>query len=195
MKISKTAWLILGIGIFVIVLASLGWVYLGQRSEQRELNDSLSAAETSLDKLVSEEEDWESQLSQLESRLTQATSLLNAVKASYTNSVESIEVDEKLFMIADSWRLEVTSLTSSEPTQDKVEDVTYSVTSFTVGIAGEVVDILGFTNTIANDEYFNNATVELVDVSVPEPKTGDEEEEQPSASINLVFYSYQGEGE
>lgn len=205
MKLSKTAMLILGIGIFVIVLASLLWVYLGQRDERAALDDSLSAAEATLTRLTSEKTGLESQLSQLESELAQATVLLSTAKLNFPHPTESIEVDEKLFMVADSWNLEVTGLTSSAPTEEEVEDVVYSVTSFTVtveGIEGEVTemvaDILGFTNSLANDAYFDNATVKLVNVEVPEPKPEgeeEEEEEKPSASINLVFYSYQGEEE
>ncbi len=223
MKISKTALLILGIGIFVILLASLVWVYLGQRDERVALDDSLSAAEATLTKLTSEKTGLESQLSQLESKLAQAAVLLSTAKLNFPHPTESIEVDEKLFMVADSWHLEVTGLTSSAPTEEVVvgeEDVrgvVYSVTSFTVTIEGEVADILGFTNSLANDAYFNNATVKLVNVNIPEPETRDsggfvwipgedgedgewvweegEEEKKPSATINLVFYSYQGEGE
>lgn len=191
MKLSNTALLILGIGIFVIVLASLVWVYLEQRGERAALDDSLSAAQATVTTLVSEEKDWESQLSQLESELAQATVLLSTAKLNFPHPVESIEVDEKLFMVADSWDLEVIGLTSSTPTKEVVENVTYSVTSFTVNIKGEVADILSFANTIATDEYFDNATVKLASANVPEPRIGgEEEEEKPLASFVLNIYSY-----
>lgn len=201
MKLSKTAWLILGIGIFVIALGSLYFLYARQGDEQNELNDSLSMAEAALPPLMSEKEDWENQLSQLESdlsqlesnltetedNLAQAAAILSRTAAtSLPESVESIEYDEELFKIADGWRLEIVSLTASEPNDEdvkvevediNVEDVTFSVTSFTLKVKGEAVaDILGFISTIVDHEYFLNATVELVTINIPQPLTEEEKD-------------------
>jgi len=207
MKISKTAWLILGIGIFVIAVASLYMVYFQQGREQERLNDSLSVAQQTLPELASEKDDWErqltqlgSQLARLKSELARATSRLADSKTSFPKSVESIEYGERLFNIADGCDLVITEFTASEPGDKKVEvevgdikveDVTYFVTSFTVDVEGEVTDILDFINTIATDEYFINATVVEVDMVVPE--LASEEEEKPSATIKLDIYGYQGE--
>jgi hypothetical protein len=184
LRLSKTAGLILGIGIFVIAFASLYMVYSGQGDEQERLDDSLSVTQAILPKLVSEKEDWESQLTTLESELTQwesaltrATSLLNRTAASFPESVESIEYDEELFRIADGWKLEIINLTASEPADQEAEDITYSVTSFTVKVSGEVADILGFINTIVTHEDFLDATVEQVNISIPVPLTEAEKEQ------------------
>ena len=146
--------------------------------------------------LVSERED-------LESSLVQATSLLNAARSSFPDSVDSIKVGEELFRIAGNRGLEITRLTSAKPSDKKVESVTYSVASFIVNVEGRVANILNFINTIATDEDFINATVELVTINIPEPLTEEEKEglteeeieerEMPSATIRLVIYSYQSE--
>jgi len=140
-------------------------------------------AQDTLPTLVSEKEDWESQLTRLESQLTrlkselaQAVSLLNRTAASFPESVESIEYDERLFKIADNWNLEITTLTASEPTDKVVEDITYSVTSFAVDVRGEVANILDFINAIVTSEDFTCATAELVNINVPELLTGAEKE-------------------
>ena len=57
-----------------------------------------------------------------------------------------------------------------------VEDITFSVTSFTADVRGEVDDILGFISTIVISEDFLNATVELVNINIPEPLTEAEKE-------------------
>ena len=189
MKLSKTFWLILGIGIAVIAVGVLGWVYLDQRGEQKTLNESLSGAQTTLPTLISQRDNLESQLAQSESELAQAESSLREAKASFPESVESIEYDEALFDIADDCKLEITNLTASEPSDEEAETITYITASFTVDVEGTVAHILDFINTIATDEDFANATIELVNMQVPEP----EEEGEPSATINLVIYGYQGE--
>ncbi len=198
MKLSKTVWLILGIGIFVIAVGSLYMVSSQQAREQEQLNTRLLVTQATLPKVVSEKENRESQLTQLESELTQlegeltqATSLLAESKMSFPESVESIEYDERLFKFADDWDLEIISLTASEPLDEVVEGITFPVTSFEVDVKGELADILDFINAIVADKDFLNATVELVNIDAPEPPV--EEEEKSSATITLVIYGYEGE--
>lgn len=191
MRLSKIAWLILGIGIFVIALGGLYFLYSREGDQQEQLNDSLSVAQATLLTLVSEKEDWESQLTQQESQLTQqesqltqqesqlaqATSLLDIAQASFPESVESIEHDELLFNFAHSYNLRIITLVASEPDSEEVEDITFPVTSFTVNVRGEVAGILGFINTIVTSDDFLNATVRLVNINIPELLTEAEKEE------------------
>jgi len=101
--------------------------------------------------------------------------------------VESIEYDERLFSIADSWGLVVSSLTASEPGQESAQDITFSVTNFAINVKGQVDDILGFVNTISIDPNFASTTIRTVNLSVP----GDIDViENASASITLTIYGY-----
>jgi len=238
MKLSKTAWIILLTGIFIIAFASLYWLYLQEKNEQVELNAALAATQATLPKLAEQRASLESTLTELEDRLAQVTSQLKTTKAVFPASVQSIEVDELLFGMADDWDLEITSLTATEPHDQKVkvevededievEDITYLVTTFTVDVEGKapesdfkteeeykayidkaVDDILNFIHTVVTHRDFDTATVELVNIVVPEPlseeeKEGltkeqieereDEEMEKPSATIRLIIYSYKGE--
>jgi Tfp pilus assembly protein PilO len=193
MRLSRTAWLILGIGVLVIALGTLYMVYSRQVSEQQELAASLSTAQARLPKVISDRQAAEAELTQWQDKLAEATSLLDKSQAQFPGSAESIEYDEVLFEIADSCDLEVMSLTASEPRDKKVEDVTYTVTTFEVEVRGEVDDILDFIHDIATREYFTTATVELVNIKVPEAAEDEEETKPPEATISLVGYSYKGE--
>jgi Tfp pilus assembly protein PilO len=192
MRLSRTAWLILVIGILVIALGSLYTVYSRQVSEQQGLAASLSQAQARLPKVIADRQAAEAELTQWQGKLAEATSLLAKSQAQFPGSAESIEYGEVLYEIADSCDLEVMSLTASEPSEKKVEDVTYTVTTFEVEVRGEVDDILDFISDIATREYFTGATVELVNIKVPEPAEGEEETELPTATISLVGYSYKG---
>ena len=214
MKLTKTSWIILVIGVFIIAIGSVYWLYLQERPKQTELNAQLSVVQAQLPKLAAERASLESTLTELEDKLAQVTSQLKTAKAVFPASVQSIEVDELLFGMADNWGLEITSLTASEPSDlevevevemegIEVEDITYLVTYFAVDVDGEVTDILDFIHTIVTHRDFDTATVELVNITVPEPLTEAEKEElseeelaereMPSARINIDIYSYQGE--
>ena len=184
MRLSRTAWLILGIGIFAIALGSLYTVYLQQKGAQDELNTNLETAEGTLsdttlikEGLESQLTNLESELTQLESELTQAISSLNSAKGRFPESVESIEYDELLFNFAHGYNLRITELIASEPGNEEVEEaITYSVTPFTVDVKGEVAGILDFINAIVTSEDFTCATAELVNINIPEPLTEAEKE-------------------
>jgi hypothetical protein len=192
MKLSRTAWLILGIGVLVIALGSLYMVYSRQSSAQQELAASLSQARAREPKVISDREAAAAELTKGQNKLAEASSLLTKSQAQFPKSVVSIEYGEALWEIADACDLEVMKLTAAEPSNKKVGDITFTVFSFEVKVRGEVDDILDFISDIARSEHFTAATVELVNIKVPEPPEEGEEPELPTATIRLVGYSYEG---
>ncbi len=244
MKLGKTAWLILIIGVFIIAIGSLYWLYLQEGPKQEELSQTLSRTQALLPLLAADRTKLENTLTELEDKLVQAVSQLEIAKAAFPNTVQSIEVDELLFGIAGDWDLEIVNLFATEPSDEtvavemeeseveeseveylEVEDVIYQVTYFAIDVKGKapesdfkteeeykayidkaVDDILNFINTIATHEDITTATVKLVSIVIPKPLSEKEKDELteeliekrgeievPSATIQLVIYSYEGE--
>ena len=212
MRLSKTAWLILGAGVFVIALAVLIMLYAQQADEEKQAEESLANAQGLLPQLVAEREDWQNQLTQVEDQLAQEVSALENSIAKFPDpeDVESIEYDEELFMIAHDYDLEVVQLTASEPQDQEADDeiIIYLVTTFEVTVSpaaippeaedayeaycdDAIASFLDFINTVVNGEYFTTATVEEVVWEIPEIT----ETERPVAIIKLLIYSYSEEYE
>jgi ABC-type transporter Mla subunit MlaD len=189
MKLSKTALWILGIGFFIITSAVLVMLHAGQSGDVEQLEDNLAVTQTVLTTLTSEREDLDSLLTQLNNQLDEAEAAYSQSQANFPQAVMSIEHDEELFLIADDYNLEVMSLTASEPRENKVEGIPFDNTIFEMEVRGEVSDILSFINNVTTGGYFDSATVELVNMEVPEP----DEDETPTAVIKLIIYSYEGE--
>jgi len=189
MKISKTAWLILGIGFFVIASAVLVMFFLRLSGDAEQMEENLSVSQVLLTKLTSDRGELHGQLLQLENQLDEAEVAYSQSKANFPQAVMSIEYDEELFLIADDCDLEVMSLIASEPRESEVEEISFDNTAFEVEVRGSVSNILSFINNVATDVYFNSATVELVNMEVPEPYEG----KQPLATIEIIIYSYEGE--
>lgn len=193
-RLSKTAWIVLGAGIFIIGFVALYMLYSQQNSEKQRIENDLTLAQAETIATATEKRNAENELTkaegtlaQLESDLDQAILQLNSSKIGFPNSVESIEYDERLFSIADSWGLVVSSLTASEPGQESVDDITFSVTNFAINVKGQVDDILGFVNTLSIDPNFVSTTIRTVNLRVP----GDIDViENASASIALTIYGY-----
>ena len=150
MKLSKKVWLIVVVVIFAVALGILFSIYSGQAGERAQLTDRMSNAQTLLPSLVANRE-------KLEDQLTQAESLLDESQAEFPKVLESIEYGEDFFKVAYGQNLysmaagcgvELTSLTASKPSNKKVGAVTYSVSSFTVVVKGNIDDTLDFIDAI-----------------------------------------------
>ncbi|MFW6105447.1 MAG: hypothetical protein ACOC7P_02570 [Chloroflexota bacterium] len=177
MKRSKKVWLIVGIAILAIILAVLFSTYSQQAGERKQLENNLSTAQTLLPQLTAQKED-------LEDQLAQAQSLLDRSRAKFPESVECIEYGEDLFEIADDCDMSITRLTASKPT----DSATYSVSSFTVDVKGDVSDILDFVDALRAGEDFQlpwSADLKAVKINY----SGD----TGTATINLDIYAYKGE--
>jgi hypothetical protein len=189
----KTARLVLGVGAFVIILATLFIVYARQSSAQKELETNLAGAQTQLASLISGKGVMETQLAEQQAKLNEAQALLNSARGSFPKVGSSIEYDEVLTELAASWSLEVRSLTAASPREKKLQGITFLTVAFDVEVRGAMNSILGMVSDIAKDKRFASATVDVVDISIPQFISPWIATEQPTATIELVGYSYLGE--
>jgi len=192
MKLGRIAWLALGIGVFVIILATLFTVYSNQSKEQGGLKKSLADVGTQLTKLVSGRTALENQLKEQQDKLDAAQALLTSSKANFPVFPTGIEYDEVLVELAKSNGLDVMSMSAGGPSQKKVGDVTFTVLSFDVVVRGEVGGILGMVSDIAKDKRLVSVTVGAVEISVPEATTEGEEPPPSTATIRLSGYCCEG---
>jgi tetrahydromethanopterin S-methyltransferase subunit F len=174
MRISKKVGLIIGAVILVVILVILFSTYSRQAGERNDLNARLSAAQTLVPVLTTQKTDLENQLAQVESSL-------NANKAKFPESVESIEYGEYLFEIADECNVNLNFLTFPKPTAITIGAVTYSVVSLSLPVSGELDNIFDFIEALMTDERFTSAEVTAVKIEVA-----------GSAIINLNIYGYKG---
>ena len=176
MRLSKKVWIIIGIGVFAIVLGLLLSTYFQQVEERRQLEDRLELAESRLPTLVSQKEDLEDELIQVES-------LYDRSRAEFPESVESIEYGEYIFEIADTCNLNLATLSFPKPSSKTVGPVKYSVVSLSIPVSGEVADIFEFIHVLRTDPRFSSTAVTSVNLNVG----------GGSATISVDIYGYEGE--
>jgi hypothetical protein len=210
MKISKTALIVLGIGIFILVFAIIFVMYSGQSGEQEQLNSRLANTQGLLPGLIAEKEDLAGQLAQWEDELDKARAALDKSEARFPKSAESIEYDEVIFKLAEDCGLLIVELTASEPAKEGVKgtDITYDVRTFAAvlknvdsppGNAGDfelyidqtVDKVLDFIHLVVTTPDFGVATVQVVAIDGLEPP---EElqggETGPEATVELAIYGF-----
>jgi hypothetical protein len=178
-KIDNRIWLIIGIAIFVAAAVILFRAYTQEVNEQAQLTTDLATQQGLLHMLTTEEDDQQN-------KLKQAESLFDASRAKFPESVESIEYGEDLFKIAGDCSVELTNLSPSPPGTTTQGAVTYSVSSFSIQVQGDVSDILSFINALRTGDSFRlpwSAEVNSVSIDF-----GDTE----VATISADIYGYKG---
>ena len=193
MKLSKKVGLIIGAVILVAALVGLYTVYSRQTAERNDLTERLESAQTLLPGLTVSKGD-------LEDELASAQSSLAASQAKFPEAIKSIEYGEdffktaygqNLYAIAGGCGVELTDLGASPPTSKAVGAITYSVSSFTLGIKGPSDSILKFIDAIGTGiDYEAPFSFQLpwsVDVKTITVNVGG-----GSATISLDIYGYKG---
>ena len=185
LKLSKTTLLVIAVGAFVIISATLGAAYSQRAGELNELNEKLALSQSNLqrvqlDKLSSEQKE-------LEGQLTQATSQLEAVKAVLSQPVGSVAASNTLFSLAKSYELEVTEVTSPGPSSASLEEIACSAISLSARLEGEVPNLVSFVTEL--NTSLPTGVIKSMTITVPETTS----EEKASVDIQWVVYTYQGE--
>lgn len=184
MKLTKTSWLILSIGIFIVVVIGLGLTRSQQFHERDQLDEKLSIAEKRLNNL--QVKDLREEQEALQGRLDESTRQLMAAKDSLRQPVESIDVTDEFFAVAYSCGVEVMSISSSGIKSEKLGDLACSVISLNARVTGEVSNLISFVIKLNND--FTSGVVKSAQMSIPETVY----EGEASAGIQMVVYAYKG---
>lgn len=192
MKLSRRTWIILLAGIFIIGLVSINTAYSKQDEERSQLNQELSVAQARLAQYAPEQDSAQelaSQQEELESRLVLIETQLKSVKVGLAPSIQSIEVTNTLFKVAESCGVEITEIGSPGLNDEALEGLNYSMLILTVKAEGSVLKLVNFILGLSDE--FPTGVVEAVEINVPE--VTEEETEPPSANLELHIHTYEGD--
>ena len=187
MKLGKTSWLLLTIGVFIIPLAGLGAVRYQQVIQQNQLNEELTSAELKLNGFQLEK--LSNQQGELENQLSQTESQLEAAKAILSQPLGSIATSNILFDVAEACGVTVTEISSSGWASDVLEVIPCSVLSLTARVEGDVPKLVSYITRLNGD--LTTGVVKSVEIIILETTS----EEKASANIQMVIYSYQDQGD
>jgi hypothetical protein len=183
-KLSKTSWLILAAGVFIVILAGLGLSRSQQLSEQNQLDEALAMTMSRLDML--EVTQIELEEAELKQRLDEATIEFAEVKDRLRQTVVSVDVTDELFRIAEYSNVEITSMMTSAQSSGKLGPVSCLTTSITANVLGSTDDLIDFVINL--NSGYTTGIVKSVNISIPE----DAQSDNSTAAISMSIYSYEG---
>lgn len=192
MKLSRKAQILLAVGIVVVLAASLFMTYYQQDQEQSRLNQELDVAQLRL--AQPSPEDFSSQQMELESRLAQIEPRLVAVKERLRQPIDSIEVTDTFFQVAETNEVEIIEIGIPGLGSEELDGGDYSVLLLTAVVEGDVSNLVDFVREVSR--RFPTGILESVEILVPEvieEEIEGEELAKPLANLSLLIYSYQGD--
>ena len=162
-KLSKSTQLIIAIGVFIVILISMGVVWQKQLVAQEEVRHELSLVQKVLAKV-------KTPATELEANINQARSELRSAEAGFPVEDKFIEIADRLIDLADSSQVEVVAMSANMMDADTVEKklgiAGYEAMSFDIGVTGQVAATQSFLVKVSND--FVTSGLSTVKIQKPE---------------------------
>ena len=189
MKLGKASWLMLTVGIIVVAFGSLGIARAQQVEQRTQVEEELTVAERRLDNFQLKQ--LYTQKGELEDRVDEAVSQLEAIQNELGQSIESIGVTESLFEIASANDVEITLISSSDIGTGKLLDINSSIVRISLNVEGDIPDLISFITALNND--FTTGVVVSAGITIRDLYEGEDEGEQPEEEGEQL--EQEGEGE
>jgi hypothetical protein len=183
-KLTKTGWLILAAGVFVVALASLGVTRTQQLKEKSKLDQELESSTQILEKLQTS--DLRQQLDDLQQKVEETEILKDEAAQSLNETVVSVDISDELFTIADYCGVTVMNLVTSPINQSKYANINLNSTTMNIHVNGDLPNLVNFVTSLNND--YKTGVVKTYQISVPSDSSGNQ---SPSASVQIIIYSYE----
>ena len=183
LKLSKTSWMILAAGIFIVALAGLGFTRSQQSKEQARLNDELEMSQVTLAGMRIDE--LQTQLSDLEQAAAEEQADLDLASNLLDQTVVSVDVTDEFFSIASACGVLVINISTSPITPNIYEGLGLSATSLSAAMEGEVANLIDFVEALHTG--FSTGQVKMAQIEIPPSSSN----ETATANIQMTIYSYE----
>ena len=185
LKLSKVAWIILGAGVFVVALVGLGVTMSQQMKEKTTLEEDLGVSEMRMEKL--ELTNLFQELELITEQVDEAVTELAEAKTRLDQTVNSADVVEEFFDIAQYSSITIMDISSTPISGDFIIGVGLSTTSIKASVIGQLDDIVSFVINLNNG--LTTGYIDSVRITIPEATS----EVLPQANIQITVYSYEEE--
>ena len=183
-KIRKSFYFYAGLAIVIIGIVWAILVYSQQIQEQKRLTTELDSVQQRLSNLGLVQ--LTAQKDNVQIRIDQSNFELETISQKVTLPNDSITVNERLFALAHTYNVFLSSTVTSDTYVSSLDDITCYLTSISLNIKGNLDDIVTFITSL--DTGCPNNIIESIGISISDSSPAD----STSASLKLTVYSYKG---
>ena len=194
MKLSKSSWIILALGIVLIAGISLGMSRSQQAEQQKQLTEKLAQAKAKLATINIDE--LTGQKNRLTQQVEQYSTQTESVKQNLFAAEDDIEATDIILESARSFQVEVVTITSPGVAFGELQGTRCRILPMKIQLNGDIDKLADFIYNLS--QIFPTSIIQEVRLNNEEPATSGAGEKQPatagttSADISLVIYSYEG---
>lgn len=194
MKLSKSSWIILALGIVLIAGISLGMSRSQQAEQQKQLTEKLAQAKAKLATINIDE--LTGQKNRLTQQVEQYSTQTESVKQNLFAAEDDIEATDIILESARSFQVEVVTITSPGAAFGELQGTQCRILPMKIQLNGDIDKLADFIYNLS--QIFPTSIIQEVRLNNEEPATSGAGEKQPatagttSADISLVIYSYEG---
>jgi TolA-binding protein len=184
LKLGKTSWVILSIGIFIVIGAGLGFTRNQQLQEQNRLDEELTLAEKRINNLQIKE--LREQEDALQASLEESAFHLQEIKESLHQTVVSADIVDEFYRVAYAGNVEVIAISTSSVRMESIEGLGCSAITVNADVKGAMIDLISLVASLNNDfatGVVKSARLNVSDMDCPEGTV---------AVVQITVYSYDG---
>jgi hypothetical protein len=200
-KISKTTWICLIAGIFIIAGITLGMSRSQQTDRQQKLQEKLTQANLKLsqikvDELIDQREALASQVSSYETQTAATLELLNY-------SGDSIDTTAEILAEGQKEGVDIDEIVSPGVSSQKLDGANCEVLQLNIQVSGSIPNISSFISGLS--KTFPTSVIKSVQLEIPPPPTEIAYTEKESTAIvqaavpkkstvrlNMLIYNFKG---
>jgi hypothetical protein len=204
-KISRTTWIFLIAGVFIIAGISLGMARAQQTDQQQQLQDKLTQANLNLsqikvDELIEKKENLTSQISSYEDQTAETLAIL-------AYSKDSIDITAEILAEAKKQGVDIDEISSPGTSTEVLDGNTCETLQLNLRVTGDIRNISDFVCGLS--KTFPTSVIKSVQIDIKSPSaessaeisaaeaSGITEQEgsasnDTSVSINMVIYNFKG---
>ena len=184
MKLGKTSWIIIMVGIFVVLGAGLGFTRNQQLTQQEMINDELSIAEARINNL--QLKDLKTEEEELQRRLDETNEQVEIIQQSLLRTVESIEVVDEFYAVNYSCNTTVDMVSSSQVKKANLSGINCLMITINAVIGGTLDQLVEVVTALNND--FTTGVVSTVRMNITEM----DDANGATAQLMMEVYTYEG---
>lgn len=167
MKLTKTSWIFLIVGVLLIAAVSLGMTRSQQSTQQELLKQQLSQAQTKLASFKNE--DLTAQKDQLTAQVAQYNSQLESAKGQLNSNQDSISASGIILETASQTNVQIVSISSPGEGTGDVAGTPCSILPFNIQVNGDFASVRDFVALLT--QKFPTSSAQTVQAQAVLPST------------------------
>jgi hypothetical protein len=192
MKLSGKSLVLLVAGITLIMVFSLGMVYINSSEQQEELTEQLNIIQPVLTRTAPDEVSPE--MAEMENRQQQAELELENAKEMLRQPIYAIGIARELFDIAEATDVDILSISSPGVMADVLGGLPFLALAARVEIEGDTADLVAFVAALG--QQYSTGFITSLQFDIPDPEDEETDEDgnpkKPSAFVDVQIFTYEG---